>query len=67
MGLINYLGASLLSGLIAVTIMLLAYYVIDHLTPEIDYVREVQKGNLAVGIVLAGLFIGLGLAISGAF
>ncbi len=36
------------------------------LTPEVDFPKELARGNLAVAIFLAGLFIGLGLLLGSA-
>ncbi|MDP8256447.1 MAG: DUF350 domain-containing protein [Candidatus Alcyoniella australis] len=67
MGLVSYLGASVISGLLAVVLFMAAYHIVDRATPEVNFVAEIKNGNLAVGLVLAGLFVGLGLAISGIF
>jgi len=44
----------------------LAYKIFDWLTPKLDFESELGKSNVAVGIFLAGLFVGLGLLLGNA-
>lgn len=49
-----------------VVLMFLSYRAIDRLTPEVDFPAELKKGNLAVGIVIAAIFISIGIVVGGA-
>ena len=40
--------------------------IFDWLTPKLDFESELGKSNVAVGIFLAGLFVGLGLLLGNA-
>ena len=49
---LNYLYAAL--GLV---LMFFAYKVFDWLSPKIDFEDELKKGNIAVAIFVASIFI----------
>jgi len=40
--------------------------VIDFLSPKIDFAEELRKGNVAVGLFVAALFIAIAIVIGGA-
>ncbi len=46
-----------------VVLMWLAYRLFDKLTPEVDFAEELKKGNIAVAIFIAALFIGIAMII----
>ena len=55
----------LVIGLVfAVVTIALAILIFAGLTRGIDEVRELEKGNLSVGALLAGVVIGVGLMVS---
>ena len=58
---LNFVYASL-----GVALMFLAYRVIDRLTPEVDFPAELRKGNIAVGIVIASIFVAIAIIVGGA-
>ena len=58
---LNYIYAGL--GLV---LMFLAYKVFDWLSPKIDFEDELKKGNIAVAIFVASIFITIGMVIGGA-
>ena len=58
---LNYLYAGL--GLV---LMFFAYKVFDWLSPKIDFEEELKKGNIAVAIFVASIFITIGMVIGGA-
>lgn len=66
MDLANYAISILLSLVIGMVGLLLAYKLFDWMTPNLDFPQELGKGNIAVAIFLAGLFIGLGLLLGSA-
>ena len=49
---------------VAVLVLVLAFYLFSALTRGIDEVAELGKGNLAVAWLLAGVLIGVGLLVS---
>ena len=59
--LINFLYAGL-----GVLLMYLSYRLIDVLTPQVDFPEELKRGNVAVAIFIAALFISIALIIGGA-
>ncbi|MFN9264896.1 MAG: DUF350 domain-containing protein, partial [Acidobacteriota bacterium] len=63
----NSIGASILISLACGIVGFFAIYkLFDWITPELDFPRELGKGNLAVAVFLAGLFIGVGLLLGSA-
>lgn len=53
-------------AILGVVLMFLSYRVFDWLTPAIDFPAELRKGNVAVGIFIAALFLGIAIIIGGA-
>ncbi len=58
---LNFLYAAL-----GVILMFIAYRVIDWLTPQVDFPQELRKGNVAVAIFIAAIFVSIALIIGGA-
>jgi uncharacterized membrane protein YjfL (UPF0719 family) len=58
---INFLYAGL-----GVVLMYLSYRFIDWLTPQVDFPAELKRGNIAVAIFIAALFIAIAMIIGGA-
>jgi putative membrane protein len=59
--LLNFAYAAL-----GVVLMFLSYRLIDKLTPEVDFPAELRKGNVAVGIVIASIFVAIAIIVGGA-
>jgi putative membrane protein len=53
-------------AILGVVLMFLAYRVIDWLTPQVDFAVELRKGNIAVAIFIAAIFISIAMVIGGA-
>ncbi len=51
---------------LGVVLMFVSYRVIDLLTPQVDFPSELRKGNVAVGIVIAAIFIAIAIIVAGA-
>ena len=51
---------------IGVVLMFVSYRLIDWLTPQVDFHEELRKGNIAVGIVIASIFIAIAIIVGGA-
>ncbi len=49
-----------------VVLMFISYRVIDYLTPEVFFPDELKKGNLAVAIFIAAIFLSISIIIGGA-
>jgi putative membrane protein len=58
---LNFVYATL-----GVVLMFLSYRMIDRLTPEVDFPSELRKGNVAVAIVIASIFIAIAIIVGGA-
>ena len=58
---INFLYAGL-----GVVLMYLSYRLIDMLMPQVDFPSELKRGNVAVAIFIAALFIAIAIIIGGA-
>lgn len=56
-------GLSVLFGLVGIVIMLVGYIIFDKMIPA-DFNKELEKGNLAVAIVVAGLLISIAIIVS---
>jgi len=59
--LLNMLYAGL-GTIMTITAMVIGYKIFDKITP-FDTGKELDDGNVAVGIVVGSIFIGLGFAI----
>jgi uncharacterized membrane protein YjfL (UPF0719 family) len=59
--LLNFVYAAL--GLV---LLFVAYKIFDWLMPRINFEEELKKGNLAVAIFIAAIFITIGMVIGGA-
>ena len=52
-------------AVIGIVLMFAAYKVFDLLSPKINFEEELKKGNIAVAIFIAALFIAIALIIGG--
>lgn len=46
-----------------VILMFLSYRLIDKLTPQVDFPEELRKGNIAVAIFIAAIFVSIAIII----
>lgn len=53
-------------AILGVALMWLAYRVIDRLTPEVNFPDELKKGNVAVAIFVAAIFVSVAIVVAGA-
>jgi uncharacterized membrane protein YjfL (UPF0719 family) len=60
---LSVIGLNVLYAVIGVVLMYVAYRMFDLLTPEVDFPAELQKGNVAVAIFVAAIFISIALII----
>lgn len=59
-------GMNVLYAVVGVVLMWIAYRVVDRLTPEVNFGEELRKGNVAVAIFVAALFLAIAIIIAGA-
>jgi len=58
---------SIIYAVVGLLIFMVSYIVFDKLTPSWDFRKEiVENRNIAVGIIIAGMFIGLAIIIASA-
>lgn len=60
---LSILALNLIYAALGVVLMFIAYRIIDRLTPEVDFPAELRKGNIAVAIFIAALWISIALII----
>lgn len=53
-------------AVLGVVLMFAAYRVIDRLTPEVNFPAELRKGNVAVAIFVAAIFLAVAMVVAGA-
>jgi len=56
-------GSNFLYAVLGVVLMFTAYRVIDWLTPQVNFAEELKRGNVAVSIFIAALFLSIALVI----
>jgi putative membrane protein len=59
----SVVAINILYAVIGVVLMFVSYRLIDRLTPEVDFPAELQKGNVAVAIFIAAIFVSIALII----
>jgi len=62
----SIVGLNFLYAVLGVLLMYVSYRVIDRLTPEVDFPAELKRGNVAVAIFIAAIFVSIALIIGGA-
>jgi len=60
---LSNLGLSALFGLLGIIIMAVGYILFDKMIP-LDFNKELEKNNMSVAIVIAGLLIGIAIIVS---
>jgi uncharacterized membrane protein YjfL (UPF0719 family) len=53
-------------AIFGVVLMYASYRVIDHLMPRVDFPEELKRGNVAVAIFIAALFLSIAFIIGSA-
>ncbi|MCC6317104.1 MAG: DUF350 domain-containing protein [Gemmatimonadaceae bacterium] len=56
-------GQNFLYAALGVVLMVMAYRVIDWITPSVNFNEELRKGNVAVAIFIAALFLAIAIVI----
>ncbi len=60
---LSVIVVNILYAVLGVVLMFISYRLIDRLTPEVDFPVELQKGNVAVAIFIAAIFISIAMII----
>lgn len=60
---LSILGLNLVYAALGVVLMYVSYRIIDRLTPDVDFPHELKRGNIAVAIFIAALWISIALII----
>jgi uncharacterized membrane protein YjfL (UPF0719 family) len=53
-------------AIFGVVLMYVSYRIIDRLTPQVDFPEELKRGNIAVAIFIAALFLAIAIIIGNA-
>lgn len=61
---LSIVGLNFLYAVLGVVLMFVSYRVIDKLIPEVDFAAELKKGNVAVAIFIAALWMGIALIVA---
>lgn len=59
-------GTNFLYAVLGVVLMWVTYRIIDRLTPEVNFGEELRKGNIAVAIFIAAIFLSIAMIVAGA-
>lgn len=62
----SIVALNFLYAVLGVVLMFLSYRAIDYLTPGVDFPEELKKGNIALAIFIAAIFIAIAMIIGGA-
>jgi uncharacterized membrane protein YjfL (UPF0719 family) len=60
---LSVISLNVIYAVIGVVLMYASYRAFDRLTPEVDFPAELQRGNIAVAIFIAAIFISIALII----
>jgi putative membrane protein len=63
---LSIIALNFVYAILGVILMFVAYRVIDRLTPEVDFPRELKNGNIAVAIFIAAIFISIAMIVGSA-
>lgn len=61
----SIIGINFLYAVLGVVLMYVSYKVFDLLTPKLKFDDELKKGNIAVAIFIAALFISIAIIVAG--
>lgn len=61
---LDIIALNLLYAIAGVVLMFVSYRVIDRLTPQVDFPAELKRGNVAVAIFVAAIFISIAMIIA---
>jgi uncharacterized membrane protein YjfL (UPF0719 family) len=59
----NVIGLNFVYAVLGVVLMFLSYRAFDRLAPQVDFEAELKRGDRAVGLFIAVLFIAIAIII----
>jgi len=59
----SIIALNLVYAVAGVLLMWFAYRLFDKLTPQVDFPEELKRGNIAVAIFIAALFVSIAIII----
>lgn len=59
----SVVGLNFFYAILGVVLMFVSYRVIDLLTPEVNFPEELRKGNVAVAIFIAAIFLSVAMVV----
>ena len=62
---LSIVGLNIVYAIVGVVLMYGSYRMFDRLSRRVDFEEELQKGNIAVAIVIGSIFIAIAMIISG--
>ena len=60
---LSIIGLNFGYAALGVVLMFVSYRIIDKLTPEVDFPAELKKGNIAVAIFIAAIFVSIAMIV----
>ena len=63
---LTIIALNFIYAILGVVLMFVAYRAIDKMTPEVNFPEELRKGNIAVAIFVAAIFISVAMVVAGA-
>ena len=63
---LSILALNFVYAILGVVLMYVSYRLIDRLTPQVDFPEELKRGNIAVAIFIAALFLSIAIIIGNA-
>jgi len=60
---LEIIALNLLYAVAGVVLMFVSYRAIDRLTPQVNFPEELKRGNVAVAIFVAAIFIAIAMII----
>ena len=63
---LSIIALNFVYAILGVVLMYASYRVIDLLTPQVDFPEELKRGNIAVAIFIAALFLSIAIIIGNA-
>ena len=63
---LTIIALNFIYAILGVVLMYASYRIIDRLTPKVDFPEELQRGNIAVAIFIAALFLSIAIIVGNA-
>lgn len=60
---LSIIGLNFLYAILGVVLMWASYRLFDKLTPQVEFADELKKGNIAVAIFIAALFVSIAIIV----